>query len=544
MGELLVGTTLLASFLGGVVALLAPCCVSVMLPAYLATGFRHRGGVVPATLVFGAGVATLILPIGLGATALSRLLFGGHLWVFSIGGVLMIVGGVAVLAGWSPNLPMPGARAARAGSYRSAYLLGVFSGAASACCAPVLAGVAVLSGAAASFPVALAVGVAYVAGMVTPLAVVALIWDARRERATRALTDKTIVLRWGAAPPHPRVGHRDQRRADDRDGGTGDRARRDRARHAQRRLADRAVGLAATHQRLDAARVVVAARVGGDRDPGRGVRHPDRPRSSTGIDPAAGRRRYRRRRHGVDPGGTEMTKSRPKTAPPAPPRRRNGQNAVRCGRIRVAATPRAVPSPRPWWSQSRPSPSWCCIWCSEARRAQRIPRAQVAATRMWRVIPRPGPRRRRSHSPPVHGKPVSLSDYRGRTVLLYFQEGLSCQPCWDQIGDLEHNQAALRAAGVDAVVSITTDRADLIGRKAADEKLTTPVLSDPDLAVSRAYDANQYGMMGDMRDGHSFVLVGPDGVIRWRADYGGAPKYTMFLPTDKMLADLTTERAQ
>jgi len=31
-------------------------------------------------------------------------------------------------------------------------------------------------GAAASFPVALAVGVAYVAGMVTPLAVIALIW--------------------------------------------------------------------------------------------------------------------------------------------------------------------------------------------------------------------------------------------------------------------------------------------------------------------------------------------------------------------------------
>lgn len=78
MGELLIGTTLLASFLGGVVALLAPCCVSVMLPAYLATGFRHRGGVVPATLVFGAGVATVILPIGLGATVLSRLFIEQH----------------------------------------------------------------------------------------------------------------------------------------------------------------------------------------------------------------------------------------------------------------------------------------------------------------------------------------------------------------------------------------------------------------------------------------------------------------------------------
>jgi peroxiredoxin len=142
------------------------------------------------------------------------------------------------------------------------------------------------------------------------------------------------------------------------------------------------------------------------------------------------------------------------------------------------------------------------------------------------------------------GTPVSLADYRGRSVLLYFQEGLSCQPCWDQIRDLEKNQPALHAAGVDAIVSITTDPAPLIGQKAADDKLTTPVLSDPDLVVSRAYQANQYGMMGTMRDGHSFVLVGPDGRIRWRADYGGAPKYTMFLPTDKMLADLTAERLQ
>jgi cytochrome c-type biogenesis protein len=197
MGEVLFGTTLLASFLGGVVALLAPCCISVMLPAYLSNGFRHRGGVVPATLVFGAGVATVILPIGLGATALSSLLMTRHLWIFSIGGALMIMAGAATLAGWKPNLPMPGARAAKEGSFGSAYVLGAFSGAASACCAPVLAGVAVLSGAAASFPAALSIGAAYVGGMVTPLAVVALLWDKRRERATRLLTDGTVRLQIG-----------------------------------------------------------------------------------------------------------------------------------------------------------------------------------------------------------------------------------------------------------------------------------------------------------------------------------------------------------
>jgi cytochrome c-type biogenesis protein len=197
VGELLFGTTLLASFLGGVVALLAPCCVSVMLPAYLATGFRHRGGVVAATCVFGAGVATVILPIGLGATVLSRLLIEQHVWLFSIGGALMVVAGVAVLAGWKPNLPMPGARRVREGSFASAYVLGAFSGLASACCAPVLVGVAVLSGAAASFPVALAIGLSYVAGMVTPLALVALVWDRRRERATQLITDRAVRLRLG-----------------------------------------------------------------------------------------------------------------------------------------------------------------------------------------------------------------------------------------------------------------------------------------------------------------------------------------------------------
>src|SRR3981081_965345 len=121
VGEVLFGTTLLASFLGGVVALLAPCCVSVMLPAYLATGFRQRGGVLAASLVFGAGVATVILPIGLGAAALSRL-FGGLLLLVSVvGGLLMLAGGVAVLAGWSPKLPMPGGRGGGSGGFGQAY---------------------------------------------------------------------------------------------------------------------------------------------------------------------------------------------------------------------------------------------------------------------------------------------------------------------------------------------------------------------------------------------------------------------------------------
>jgi len=136
------------------------------------------------------------------------------------------------------------------------------------------------------------------------------------------------------------------------------------------------------------------------------------------------------------------------------------------------------------------------------------------------------------------GGNISLSQFRGKTVLLFFQEGLTCQPCWDQITDLQQHAAQLRAAGIGKVVSVTSDPVGAITTKAHDMGLTIPVLSDPNLAISRQYDANSYGMMGASRDGHTFIVVGPDGTIRWRADYGGAPKYTMFLPTTSLLADI------
>lgn len=139
------------------------------------------------------------------------------------------------------------------------------------------------------------------------------------------------------------------------------------------------------------------------------------------------------------------------------------------------------------------------------------------------------------------GGNVSLTDYSGKNVLLFFQEGLACEPCWTQITSLETDAARLQAAGIDAVVSITTDPAEQIARKTTDMGLTTPVLSDPDLATSKKYQANEFGMMGTSTDGHSFILVGPDGTIKWRADYGGAPEYTMFVPVDQLLLDLKTD---
>jgi len=144
--QLLSSGIVLTSFIAGIVALLAPCCVSVMLPAYFASGLRHRRQIVGMTFVFAAGVGTVILPIALGASAVSGLLQSRHTPIFATGGALMILAGLATLAGRAPAVPMPfSAPLARPGT-SGVWLLGVFSGAATACCAPVLAGVAGLAG--------------------------------------------------------------------------------------------------------------------------------------------------------------------------------------------------------------------------------------------------------------------------------------------------------------------------------------------------------------------------------------------------------------
>lgn len=152
--------------------------------------------------------------------------------------------------------------------------------------------------------------------------------------------------------------------------------------------------------------------------------------------------------------------------------------------------------------------------------------------------PGPGQPAPQIRLPAADGERFDLGAARGQTVLLYFQEGVGCQPCWDQLRDIEARWAEFQALGIDQIVTITGDPLEALRQKVALEKLTTPVLSDAGLGVSKTYQANQYGMMGTSTDGHSFIAVGKDGRIAWRADYGGAPKYTMYVPVPDLLADL------
>ena len=184
--------SLAAAFAAGMVAFFAPCCAGVMMPAYLAAmGGGHRLRTARLTAVYVAGVSLVVLPITLGAAALASTVSKWHPQMFTIGGLMMI--GVAVALWRGTMLPVNVPQPKLTGSTLSVFGLGVFSGAATACCAPVLAGAIALSATSGTIAGGLLLGIAYVAGMMAPLIPLALLYG----RAKKKVRDPQLTLRLG-----------------------------------------------------------------------------------------------------------------------------------------------------------------------------------------------------------------------------------------------------------------------------------------------------------------------------------------------------------
>jgi cytochrome c-type biogenesis protein len=190
------GGSVVAAVIAGSIALFAPCCISVMFPSYFATAFQNRRMLIAMTFLFGAGVATVILPIALGAAVVRNLFLSQHTIVYVIAGAALLALAAYTLLGGKIHLPVPGRRAGRTGPL-GVYSLGVFSGVASSCCAPVLAGVVALSGVASSFALSLGLGAAYVFGMVAPLFAMALLWERFDWGSSRLFRPRPITWRLG-----------------------------------------------------------------------------------------------------------------------------------------------------------------------------------------------------------------------------------------------------------------------------------------------------------------------------------------------------------
>jgi cytochrome c-type biogenesis protein len=197
VGDLLTTGSVLAAFFAGGVALFAPCCIVFLAPSYMAVAVKNRRWrLLPLTFVFAAGLGMVLVPITLGMSLVASAIANYHAPLYYAGGVLMLALAVLSLSGRMMSLPsfLRAPDTAR-GDSASFFALGVFSGIASSCCAPVLAGVMALSALSGSAVGGITLGLAYTFGMVFPLFVMALLWDRYRLGERRFLRAKPVRIR-------------------------------------------------------------------------------------------------------------------------------------------------------------------------------------------------------------------------------------------------------------------------------------------------------------------------------------------------------------
>jgi thioredoxin-dependent peroxiredoxin len=86
------------------------------------------------------------------------------------------------------------------------------------------------------------------------------------------------------------------------------------------------------------------------------------------------------------------------------------------------------------------------------------------------------------------GKPVSLADYRGRKVIVYFYPAAMTPGCTKQACDFTDSFATLEAKGY-TVLGISPDKPEKLAKFRERDAITFPLLSDPDKATLTAYAA-------------------------------------------------------
>jgi peroxiredoxin len=135
--------------------------------------------------------------------------------------------------------------------------------------------------------------------------------------------------------------------------------------------------------------------------------------------------------------------------------------------------------------------------------------------------------------PTSDGGTVSLSDFAGKPVILYFNEGAGCDSCLQQMTFIEQ-EPGFDEAGI-AVLPIVMNTADQINADAARLGVQSAFLLD-DGTVSEAYGTLGTGMHQGL-PGHGFVLIDADGMQVWYGNYPSMwldPKELLEIALDKL----------
>lgn len=175
--NLLFGVSLFASFLGGMVALFAPCCITFLFPSYLGTVFKEKRRIVFFTLVFALGLGFILVPVALGMKIIVTIFDQFHTTTYLLGALFMFLLGIMNLLNVKLMFKTPRYEIPEKTTIASTFILGVFSGITSSCCAPVLFGVITLSSLSPSIITSIIVSMVYVLGIVFPLFLLSLAYE-------------------------------------------------------------------------------------------------------------------------------------------------------------------------------------------------------------------------------------------------------------------------------------------------------------------------------------------------------------------------------
>jgi len=189
---------ILAAFIGGALALLSPCG-ALLLPAFFASTvgsgprlWLHGG-------LFYAGLAVVLVPLGIGAGAVGALFTAHREPIIAIAAAVLIALGAAQALGlgFDPVRVLPGARQLQSRAHLrtglvKTVLLGAVGGIAGFCAGPILGAVLTMAAAQQNLLTAGTLLAVYGAGMVVPLVILASVWGRLGARGRARLRGRTV----------------------------------------------------------------------------------------------------------------------------------------------------------------------------------------------------------------------------------------------------------------------------------------------------------------------------------------------------------------
>ncbi len=168
----------LAAFLGGVLSLLSPCS-ALLLPAFFAYAFQSRKRLLAKTASFYLGLAATLVPLGMGVSAVTGLVYGQRSTLITVSGAIIILLGVLQLLGrgfgFGPLTHLSGK--VRGESTGATFALGAVYGFAGFCSGPILGAVLTVAASSGQTLRGATLLAIYALGMAVPLFLMAALWD-------------------------------------------------------------------------------------------------------------------------------------------------------------------------------------------------------------------------------------------------------------------------------------------------------------------------------------------------------------------------------